>query len=588
MRRAALIAGLLLAAARPALAQPAGCYYMDWLGTAQPAPCPERAAFPDHLPPPPHGTLWLPAANLPHVYKAERLVRDTPHGPAFEVPSGLEGAALPAIRAQPDGRIVPARYPDGPRPDGGREEPAARAPGGRFCHYVVLIPRDAAGNFYGESAGPCPEDHATRHLGAPPPGRMWVRHGDGPEQMSLASFVVPSSAMPPPDAPPGPVPLLRAATETPVAAKPVPAPSAARETAPAEPRDWTRPAAAKAKPESGPGPGALAGGALVLVVMVGVAAYLYGRKRGAAPAPRGFASSAWNRANAKTVLDDFPPPLPAAAPSAAETAAPTGGVLGGRYELRGKIGEGGMGVVYEGLDRTLGRRVAIKMMRSEIARGDGARDAFLSEARIISHLSHPYIVAIHEVIENPEGIYLVFDFVDGEPLSEVLKKRQRLPLAECVSVFSYVCEAIACAHRSRVLHRDLKPSNIMIDKAGYAKVMDFGIAREAKDGVTRSTNLGISGTLAYMAPEQHLGRGAKTSDIYALGVCLYQAMTGSLPFPGPDFLAQKERMKYVPPQFLAPDLPKEAELLFAATLSADPKLRVADASELIDSLKSLL
>ena len=90
-----------------------------------------------------------------------------------------------------------------------------------------------------------------------------------------------------------------------------------------------------------------------------------------------------------------------------------------------------------------------------------------------------------------------------------------------------------------------------------------------------------------MAPEQHLGKCAKASDIYALGVCLYESMTGKLPFPGPDFLAQKERMKYTPPQFLNPDLPKETELLFAATLNPDPKKRVADAAELIDSLKSL-
>jgi serine/threonine-protein kinase len=265
-----------------------------------------------------------------------------------------------------------------------------------------------------------------------------------------------------------------------------------------------------------------------------------------------------------------------------------GALLNGRYEFKGKIGEGGMGVVLEGFDHSLGRRVAIKVMRPEIAHGEGARESFLTEAKIISHLSHPYIVAIHEVVENADGIYLVFDYVDGEPLSSVLRKRGRLPLAECTSVFTYVCEAIASAHRGRVLHRDLKPSNIMIDSAGYAKVMDFGIAREAKDTITRMTNLDNSGTPAYMAPEQHLGRCAKTSDIYALGVCLYQAMTGSLPFPGPDFLAQKERMKYSPPHFLAPDLPKEAELLFAATLALDPKHRVADAAELIESLKSLL
>jgi len=106
-----------------------------------------------------------------------------------------------------------------------------------------------------------------------------------------------------------------------------------------------------------------------------------------------------------------------------------------------------MGVVLEGFDHSLGRRVAIKVMRPEIAHGEDSRAAFLTEAKIISHLSHPYIVAIHEVVENADGIFLVFDYVDGEPLSSLLRKRGRLPFAECVTVFSYVCEAIASAHR---------------------------------------------------------------------------------------------------------------------------------------------
>ena len=146
---------------------------------------------------------------------------------------------------------------------------------------------------------------------------------------------------------------------------------------------------------------------------------------------------------------------------------------------------------------------------------------------------------------------------------------------------------MSCAHKNHVLHRDLKPSNIMDDKDGYAKVMDFGIAREAKDSITRLTQSETVGTPAYMAPEQHMGRCARASDIYSLGVCLYESLTGQLPFPGPDFLAQKERMKYPPPQFLNPELPKEVELLFAATLALDPKLRVSDAVELAEDLKGL-
>jgi hypothetical protein len=263
------------------------------------------------------------------------------------------------------------------------------------------------------------------------------------------------------------------------------------------------------------------------------------------------------------------------------------GLLKGRFELRGKIGIGGMGIVYDGFDHSLGRRVAIKQMRAELKEFPEEVAAFLSEARIISHLSHPYIVAFHDVVEEKGEVYLVFDFVDGKPLSQILWEKKRLTLKETQTLYTYVCEAITCAHENHVLHRDLKPANIMVDKAGYAKVMDFGIAREAKETITRLTHADTAGTPWYMAPEQHLGKCAKASDIYALGVCLYESMTGKLPFPGPDFLAQKERMKYTPPQFLAPELPREAELLFIATLNPDPKKRVATAAELLDSLKSL-
>jgi predicted Ser/Thr protein kinase len=258
-----------------------------------------------------------------------------------------------------------------------------------------------------------------------------------------------------------------------------------------------------------------------------------------------------------------------------------------RYQVGRQIGAGGMGIVFEGTDRRLGRRVAIKQMRRELRDNPKDRENFLSEARIISALSHPYIVAFHEVIEEGDELFLVFEFVDGEPLSRRLQNGQRLPVAHAQRVFTQVCEAISCAHRAHVLHRDLKPANIMLGKDGYAKVMDFGIARQAKDTITRLTNTDASGTPAYMAPEQHLGRCNKASDIYALGVCLYESLTGQLPFPGPDFLAQKERMKYAPPQFLNAELPKVAELLFQVTLAADPSKRVADAEELIESLKRL-
>lgn len=151
----------------------------------------------------------------------------------------------------------------------------------------------------------------------------------------------------------------------------------------------------------------------------------------------------------------------------------------------------------------------------------------------------------------------------------------------------HVCEAVDSAHRSNVLHRDLKPSNIMIDANGYAKVMDFGLARQAKDSLSRLTHQDASGTPAYMAPEQHLGQARRASDVYSLGVCLYEMLTGALPFEGPDFLAQKERMRYPPPRFLAAELPEGIDALMAAALAANPAKRIAGPLDLLERLDGL-
>ncbi len=286
----------------------------------------------------------------------------------------------------------------------------------------------------------------------------------------------------------------------------------------------------------------------------------------------------------RDVIDRYGALKKGVAPGAPPPSVPS--EIGGQFEIREPIGEGGMGLVFMGFDKRLGRKVAIKKMRPEINADPKNREDFLQEARIISQLTHPYIVGIHAVLEHAGEIYLVFDFVDGKPLSTIIDQRKRIPLDECQRLFQQICEAIDCAHRARVLHRDLKPSNIMVDNNGFVKVMDFGLARQIKETVTRITIAGPEGTPAYMAPEQHLGRVSRASDIYSLGVCIYEALTGALPFPGPDFLAQKERMKFTPPQFLAPELPKETELLVSAALAANPKHRVADAMELFNLFKN--
>ncbi|MDE2291857.1 MAG: serine/threonine protein kinase, partial [Elusimicrobia bacterium] len=265
-----------------------------------------------------------------------------------------------------------------------------------------------------------------------------------------------------------------------------------------------------------------------------------------------------------------------------------GTLAGGRYRLGPVLGEGGMGVVYEATDTVLGRKVAVKRMRPELKAMPRERQRFLDEARAVAKLTHPYIVGLHEVVSEGGEVYIVFDYVEGRPLSAVLAERGRLPPRECRALLEQVCQALDCAHRRGVLHRDLKPSNIMVDAHGFAKVMDFGIAREAKDALTRMTRTQtIVGTPTHMAPEQHLGRAGRSTDVFALGVCLYEMLTGALPYSGPDFLAQKERRAYERPTRLAPELPREADDLVAAALEPDPAKRIADPMELAALLKEI-
>lgn len=263
-----------------------------------------------------------------------------------------------------------------------------------------------------------------------------------------------------------------------------------------------------------------------------------------------------------------------------------------KYALGPLITAGGMGEVYEGQDLTLGRKVALKRMLPDLKLDASLRMQFLHEAKTVAKLTHPYIVQIHDCMENGEDVYLVFEFVKGKTLAQVLLERPRLPLKQCLKIFSHVCPAIDHAHKNHILHRDLKPANIMIDDNGIARVMDFGIALES----TRTAasvgpgHLDASGTLRYMPPEQHYGKSVRASDVYAMGVCLYEMTTGTLPFAAgsvEELIEQKRARRFPAPSALVPGLPKEFDLFVTSVLAPDPQERMGSAMEFLELLEGV-
>ena len=272
------------------------------------------------------------------------------------------------------------------------------------------------------------------------------------------------------------------------------------------------------------------------------------------------------------------PPAPPAGANGAER------VIGGNFRIVREMGRGGMGLVYEAVDEALQRKVALKKMREEIRDSQRDRERFLQEARMVAALKHPNIVAIHTILEEEGEVYLVFEYMAGRSLDKVLDERRVLPLAEVKKIMHDVCEALAYAHEHKIVHRDLKPSNIIFDEEGRAKVMDFGIARQAKETVSKMSRTEAWGTPAYMAPEQELGEVGRESDVYALGVMLFEMLTGDVPFRGPNFLAQKSQRLHKPPSQVNPSLPPEVDAVVAKALDPDPKQRYRTARELSAAL----
>ncbi|MFL6258819.1 MAG: protein kinase domain-containing protein [Thermoanaerobaculia bacterium] len=285
---------------------------------------------------------------------------------------------------------------------------------------------------------------------------------------------------------------------------------------------------------------------------------------------------------------------PAHEAAAALLADPTGeaalfvGLELGPYRLIREIGAGGMGVVYEAEDSRLRRRVAVKLLLPEYSRDRAAKERFLREARAASALDDPNICTIHDVGEHDSRLYIVMALYEGETLKERLA-RGPLPVAEARQVAVQVARALARAHEAGIVHRDIKPANVMLARRGDVKVLDFGIAKMKGDSTLTRTG-SSPGTPAYMSPEQARGEPVDgRTDLWALGVMLYEMLAGRRPFPGDDegmILAAVRGREPEPLDRLRPEVPPELARTVEKALAKNPRERYANAAELLEDLGS--
>ncbi len=262
-------------------------------------------------------------------------------------------------------------------------------------------------------------------------------------------------------------------------------------------------------------------------------------------------------------------------------------IFGRRYRITEKIGSGGMADVYKAIDETLGRTVAVKVLHPTYVNDTDFVDRFRHEASAAANLSHPSIVNIYDYGVEDVGPYIVMELVRGMDLKRVLREQGKLDPRLVAEYGSQVCSALSAAHGYGIIHRDIKPQNIIVTPDGVVKVMDFGIARAVDSDATQTGS--VLGTAQYVSPEQAQGRRlGPESDLYSLGVVLYELSTGHLPFTGdtPVSVALKHvNDAPVPPRQIDPSVPPALEAVIMKAMQKDPRLRYHSAEEMREDLQ---
>ncbi len=267
-----------------------------------------------------------------------------------------------------------------------------------------------------------------------------------------------------------------------------------------------------------------------------------------------------------------------------------GSVIAGRYEILEQLGRGGMGLVYKAHDQQLDEVVVLKLLRADLARAEGMAKRFRSEIKLARRVRHPNVCAIHEFGQDGEFCFITMELVDGADLKREMRRKGALATAEAFDVALQLASGLQAIHEGGIVHRDLKTANIMRDRTGRVRLMDFGIAKQVHSDSTGVTLTGqVIGTPEYMSPEQALGTAVDyRSDVYALGVVLFEIFTGRVPFQGETPIATLRKQVNDPPPLAgaeAAGLPRTMVAVLARALAKEPEARYGTAAELRDAIE---